>query len=309
MFWFNIGSCLLYFATYFLVQNGYYNLILFLISSEIIIHACLAVYYLGWNTGFHYYIIAVVPVIFFSALKSNIIKLLSTLIICAIYIAAIFYSDLLPPIYFLEEEIVTKLKYINIFLLFIALAFPAYYYNSAVVKTRKELKELNNQLHFLASTDPLTELLNRRAMNKRMELEVEKKNNQSQFVVVIADIDDFKLINDYYGHSCGDFILQELAQLMERELVSKGLVSRWGGEEFLIFLPKTTLNQGLAIAKRLKEKIASYTFEYQNKKIGITMTFGASEYSYQVELEECIKEADQALYQGKQDGKNKVAVY
>jgi predicted signal transduction protein with EAL and GGDEF domain len=234
--WFNVGSCILYGVSYFLNRNGYYNEVLFLVSSEIVLHSCLAVYYIGWSTGFHYYTIAVAPIIFLSAVESKAVKLFSTAIVAIIYSGLAFYAEIADPVYLLSEPIIKIFKYSNIVALFFTISHPSYYYNSAVIKTRRKLNNLNQQLKILAATDSLTKLLNRWGMNKRMEREVKRvQNKKTYFVLILADIDDFKWVNDHYGHDCGDFILQELAQLMKEELSGQGLVSRWGGAKSFCF--------------------------------------------------------------------------
>ena len=308
LMWFNVASCLLYIAIYFLNQNGYYNLVLFLIIGEVTIHCILAVYYLGIGTGFQYYLIAIIPVIFFSALRSTLIKFFLSAVICVIYASLVFYSKTVGPISDLTAQAILNYKLFNIAAIFVIIAIPAYSYNGAVIETRKRLKELNKKLKKLALRDSLTNLLNRRAMNKKIEQKV-AEGSEANFVIIVADIDDFKMVNDQYGHTYGDYVLKEVAELMKQELQREGIVSRWGGEEFLIFLPHVKLNQGIAVGNRLKEKIANHIFKHNGKKTQITITMGVSEYNSEIDLEECIREADQALYRGKQTGKNKVATY
>lgn len=122
-----------------------------------------------------------------------------------------------------------------------------------------------------------------------------------------SDIDNFKDVNDKYGHDSGDYVLVTLAKLMKDMVRGIDFTARWGGEEFLIMLVETDLDDGQNVAERIRRKIEGTKFEYKDVTIPITMTFGLSVYKgASDDIEACIKRADQALYKGKYQGKNKV---
>jgi len=150
-----------------------------------------------------------------------------------------------------------------------------------------------------------TKLLNRRAMKTRLEaaLEFKKKNNVG-FVTAIADIDDFKKINDRYGHDCGDKVLKKVVQIIKQNVRETDYISRWGGDEILILFNRSTLNGALTCIERIHKEIANSTFLYNNEVINLSITVGvcpSENYSY---YQDIILEADRRLYDGKHRGKN-----
>ncbi|MBI9102429.1 MAG: diguanylate cyclase [Spirochaetales bacterium] len=175
----------------------------------------------------------------------------------------------------------------------------------------KELQEANNKLQELANTDPLTGLLNRRSMKPLILREVERFDRQNTpFSLILCDIDFFKKFNDTYGHDCGDTVLTIVSKTMKENLRSLDVVSRWGGEEFLILLPGTELTEGREVADKLRLMIADCVCSCgsDHKELSVCMTFGLSEFRAGDDLEVVIKRADTALYKGKEKGRNCVVV-
>ncbi len=173
-----------------------------------------------------------------------------------------------------------------------------------------ERKEAEEKLKRLARIDPLTNLYNRRYMRDKIEEEVARfDRTERPFSLILGDIDFFRDFNNQHGHDCGDYVLKEVSKLMKENSRKHDVVARWGGEEFLILLTETDLNKADIFAKKLKQIIGDTTYEYQSKELSITMTFGVSSYSSEKEVEELIKEADLALYRGKEAGRNRVITY
>ena len=171
----------------------------------------------------------------------------------------------------------------------------------------KELEIAYKKLDLLSRTDTLTELSNRRDMLEKIDYEMHRYGrSKSPFVLVLSDIDNFKSINDKHGHDAGDFILKEISKLLRAFVRKQDVVSRWGGEEFLMLLPKTLLEGGKNISEILRRKISAKEFKYKNIIIPVSMTFGVSIYDRIMDIDECIKHADQSLYYGKEHGKNRV---
>lgn len=166
------------------------------------------------------------------------------------------------------------------------------------------LREKNRQLDFLANHDSLTKLQNRYRMPQIYQ---EYRDRERPFCVVLGDVDDFKKINDSFGHDCGDQVLKSLADLIHKRVSEKrGSVCRWGGEEILILLP-VQWQEGYEIIEALREEIGELAVEYEGKKIRNTMTFGVSASEEAQTLERLVKLADDRMYQGKVNGKNQVA--
>jgi diguanylate cyclase (GGDEF)-like protein len=122
----------------------------------------------------------------------------------------------------------------------------------------------------------------------------------------MLDIDNFKMLNDTYGHALGDRVLVQLAATLQKEARSGDILARWGGEEFLIFLPETRLTDAVAIAERMRNKISAIQLTSEkNKKLSFTASFGvAHTYVVNVSLDELISQADQQLYRAKRQGRN-----
>ncbi len=179
--------------------------------------------------------------------------------------------------------------------------------NDEIKKKNAELLQTKERLTQQARTDPLTNLANRRDMHERLEYEKKRfERNEESFVLVMGDIDNFKMINDTHGHEAGDLVLKTISALMKKTLRKQDIVSRWGGEEFLLYLPETDLNGGKIASDKVRKHISKTKFEYKGKIIPVTITFGVCEYDTILDINECISKADAALYKGKKNGKNQV---
>ncbi|ALQ52300.1 sensor domain-containing diguanylate cyclase [Nitrosomonas ureae] len=160
-----------------------------------------------------------------------------------------------------------------------------------------------------ADIDLLTNLNNRRAFYKFVQpmwaISLRSKSSTS---VIILDIDDFKLLNDNYGHPVGDLVLVRLAETIQKEARSGDILARWGGEEFLIFLPETQLTDAIAIADRMRKRITTIQISIDNdEKVSFTASFGvATTQDINVSLNELIAQADRQLYHAKKKGRNRV---
>lgn len=154
--------------------------------------------------------------------------------------------------------------------------------------------------------DVLTHLLNRRKLDSCMEKLIKKAKEQNDsFCVLMFDIDDFKKINDTYGHACGDVILKHAATTISRNIKEEDLAFRWGGEEFLVVV-KTNSEMVVKIAERIRKTIEKQLIEYKDKKIKITVTIGVAEYKENRTAKYLFELADENLYKGKRNGKNQV---
>lgn len=169
-----------------------------------------------------------------------------------------------------------------------------------------ELQAINKKLEFLSTTDQLTELYNRHKMNSELEKEWKRTLRYRQkFSIIMFDIDWFKKINDAYGHQAGDSVLKEISRLTKKTVRSTDIVSRWGGEEFLILCPETSLKAAEILAAKLCRTIKEYQCTVGTT---ITISAGVCEFTGQKSIEDLIKKADEKLYEAKQRGRNRVEV-
>ena len=168
-------------------------------------------------------------------------------------------------------------------------------------------KQAEEALEKAARLDPLTGLLNRRAFMARIKNEEARfSRSKRSFCLLMADIDHFKLINDTYGHDAGDYILKELSRLMTDALRLQDSIGRWGGEEFLIMLPETEMNGAGYVAEKLRTMIEKHRFSYHEHQLSITVSFGISSYADSMNINDCLKKADDNLYLAKRHGRNRV---
>ena len=167
----------------------------------------------------------------------------------------------------------------------------------------KVVANYNTRLKFMAQHDPLTGIYNRNKLYEYLNNELRLyQRYQRHFAVIFFDVDDFKRVNDSYGHNEGDRALSQLASIVNQELRETDHFGRWGGEEFLIVLPEARLATALLIAEKLRQAIASYDFRFDNHPI--TCSFGIAEVQEGDTIESLIHRADEALYFAKSEGKN-----
>ena len=180
-----------------------------------------------------------------------------------------------------------------------------------VIARTRELREANEKLTLLATTDSLTDSFNRRHFFERAKQEVERSLRFSRSAVVIMmDIDDFKAINDTYGHGAGDEVIRQVASITKSNLREQDLFGRIGGEEFAIMAPESNLEDGLKLAERIRYSIEQTAVLFSNESFQVTVSVGITALvPTSTSIEQLLQLADKALYQSKHDGKNKVYSY
>jgi len=158
-----------------------------------------------------------------------------------------------------------------------------------------------------ATSDGLTGLANRRHSEERLLAEVARSERyETPLAVVLSDIDEFKAANDTYGHAFGDLVLQRFAHVLRETLRDIDVSSRWGGEEFLIVLPGTTLEGAVEAAERIRTAFAALELAAGDATARMTASFGVASFVAGVDALELVRAADEALYEAKRRGKNRV---
>ena len=179
--------------------------------------------------------------------------------------------------------------------------------NARLLEEIRKRRQVEDALSRAARSDPLTGLMNRRAMMERFEYQLTHyQRNRIPFAVLMGDIDHFKQINDTCGHAEGDRVLISIAGKIRENLRSQDLLARWGGEEFLILLPDTDLEGGITVAEKIRLQVAQHDFPGEKKVLALTISFGVACYTDEQTIDDCIKAADEALYRAKQQGRNRV---
>ncbi|EAR62446.1 GGDEF domain-containing protein [Neptuniibacter caesariensis] len=176
------------------------------------------------------------------------------------------------------------------------------------VNARKKAEE---ELIKLASTDPLTRVLNRRAFDQRSREEIERSHRYNrELAIILLDIDHFKQINDQYGHQFGDKVLIDVANLIGPSLRAADCLCRHGGEEFIILLPETDEATALLIAERVRKSIAQHKITDRHDSLSITASFGVAVWRREEgDIQPAVYRADQAMYKAKNSGRNKVVAF
>ncbi|GFE60507.1 GGDEF domain-containing protein [Geobacter sp. AOG2] len=169
-----------------------------------------------------------------------------------------------------------------------------------------QLVELNRSLDLATRVDTMTGLANRCHIKEKIEQEYSRAQRHNRtFSIILADIDGFEMINEAYGYNAGDDVLVEISRVFRGCVRQEDVCARWGGEEFLILLPETTIEGALAVAQKIHESVAMTEFKAHKPGIRTTISIGLSEYNPGQALFECISKADHALRQAKKTGKNR----
>ncbi len=181
--------------------------------------------------------------------------------------------------------------------------------DSSIYET--QLNEALTTLEALSRVDGLTGISNRAYFEKRLRDEFKRaKRFQQNLSFLMMDLDRFKNINDTYGHLAGDEVLRTVAKEIVEEIRAIDLVGRYGGEEFAVFLPQTSREGAMAVAERIRQTVAAHPVSFDEHLISVTLSVGLTEYTPEMKThQEMIDEADQALYQAKKEGRNRVIGY
>ncbi|MEE2024619.1 diguanylate cyclase [Alkalimonas mucilaginosa] len=160
---------------------------------------------------------------------------------------------------------------------------------------------------FRSLQDALTEIPNRAAFDERFELELKRYQRYgTPLCIALGDVDHFKSINDNYGHSAGDKTLKVIARALKQSLRETDFIARYGGEEFIILFPETSLQDLEMPLNNLRQKIKKIPFKFKNKKVPITISFGATQLAEHDTVRAAFDRADEALYEAKHAGRDKV---
>lgn len=172
----------------------------------------------------------------------------------------------------------------------------------------KQINYIYTRTKYLSITDELTGLSNRRCFDNTLEKEfLRALRYNNKLTLVMFDIDHFKTVNDTYGHPCGDYILKEVANAALQTFRKTDTVFRFGGEEFVVILTETDIKQSEIPLERFRKTIETLDLTYQNQQINITVSIGACQLNQSIgNKEEFLQKADNALYDAKNSGRNKV---
>lgn len=251
------------------------------------------------------FFIVVVVMLYFSGYGYYRVKSIFTFIVFLVYfILQTRFGKIAAMIPFAYEA-QQFLQFLNLFASFWCVALICYVYSRDSQHLEGKLIEYNKILRQQASTDTLTGLHNRRSANEYIEKLI-KRHDEKGFCVCMCDIDFFKKVNDSYGHDIGDKVLAGVAQTLVDNVSEDCLVSRWGGEEFLIVFPNMNGDEAKTLLDTIRSRVKKIEFDTGSKKFGITVTYGLAEYGFDGDAEAVVKEADGKLYIGKENGRDQI---
>ncbi len=290
----------IYILFFFLLQKKKYYLYALICGNVYFGLISITTIMMGFNTGFHFYLIGLCVVSFFTTYFSKEKQIINSLIwvglSLAIYLTLFFVSEFNEPFYQIDKWLEVTLFTINAVVVF---GFVAAY---LLVFLRYAIS-LENKIINESRTDELTQISNRYGLYDYFDQDLNKESK----VLALFDIDDFKMINDVYGHVAGDMVLRKVAEIAT-EVLDDAFVCRYGGEEFIVVLKGNDKDGYFNRLETLRMSIENYVFKCEDVKIKLTITIGAVGYDSDYTLEKWVDLADEKMYSGKKTGKNKTVI-
>lgn len=295
-----IVSIAIYSINFVIMRRGGLGFATALTWIDLLGHSTLACWIVGPEAGFQFYSWILSPLIFANVNRTLRTKIRVAILLCVFYVSVDVWTHYMTPLLTVEASSLAMLRYFNIgsFLLATTMA--------AVLQARTNL-EAAERLRVAADTDVLTGLINRRRMSDWMDRHVQNARREAQpLTVLLIDVDHFKTINDRYGHAVGDEVLIEVGARLGKTLRRDDVLARWGGEEFMALLPNADLAAAREIAERARLAVSATQLS-KRMATPVTVTIGIAQWSAGENFEATIHRADVALYQGKNDGRNRIS--
>lgn len=284
---------------------------------EVLVFSILVTVTTGTDFGLMIYSICVIPALFFFVYNSKsslAYHVILSIIAALIVIFEIWWQFLRPRSIF--SGFITAVTMYKTFYRFhtvitsmVAIFFILYLCiitENALVRNTLKSKKRGEELNFMANHDQLTNLYNRRKITSYCSILVSKKEKENiDYALCIFDIDNFKKVNDTYGHDAGDFVLVKISSLVKDLMPKNARIARWGGEEFLLTFNKCD-SSILPTLEMIRKAVESEENIYNDTNIPITLTFGIASSKSGDNLDKIIMNADNLLFYGKQHGKNQI---
>lgn len=298
--WINVVSVAMYIYAYRAFRQRRNRLAILLIRTEVLVHAGLGTVLVGWESGFHYFLLMFIPALFVTMRARSAWILVGCMWIYYVGLDVLmWYIEPLQPI---SSNALLAVHIFNLTVVFGMFAYLALFYVITVTRAHKRLARM-------ATTDSLTGLFNRRHMIALTEKELARHYRRpSNLTFLLLDVDHFKQINDRYGHDIGDRVLSGVSQMLTDSMREQDFIGRWGGEEFLAVLPETDLSQAEASAERIRKAVESLVIECDGQRLSATISIGITQYRAEELLSTAIARADRALYESKSAGRNRVEI-
>ena len=298
--WFSIPTALVYIIGFWLIHTNRLGFYVRLVYSWLTFYMCVTTVCLGYGYGFHLYCFSMIPTIFVAEyltyrLKNKPLKpVLASLLIAVFSMACTGYAALHGAIFPRDQKYAALFWISNSLFVFGFLIFYSKYLINTIIRSEETLIEI-------AHVDRLTKLYNRHYMLDRLE---SLSDTDPAGFLAMADIDDFKKINDTYGHNAGDLVLRTVSEKM-RTACTGCEIARWGGEEFLM-VSFRSLDDGKTMLEQMRRQIEQELIVFEDQPIRVTMTIGIGSRQPDQSIDAWIQSVDEKLYYGKHNGKNQV---
>jgi diguanylate cyclase (GGDEF)-like protein len=279
------------------IRVGRYSIAGMLMSGEIILHALVASWVLGWSSNFHFYLYCLIPVIAFSFQDRRRLRVSLNLTIIMVAV----WSYVMRERMGLDSGVAAPLR--EAFGIVNVLTATALLVHGTALSVRFT-RSMQLSLFHTASRDSLTNLYTRR----RIIESVHQLTGSTASAIILLDIDHFKQINDRLGHDRGDVILQRVAKAISGNVRATDVASRWGGEEFLVLMPEASEQAAYAVAERILLGIRDTAGKTERPPFMVTATLAVSQIRPGESFESALSRTDQALYQGKRQGRDQVVL-
>lgn len=302
----NCVSLAIYAAEFWIIRKSE-ELYLAIFFSEVLVHMLLAIVFVGWAGGFQYYVFAMAPLMYFA---DHIVRneggntthpiFFSLLTVISFLIArtiVVFFD----PVYVLPADVAFWVKTLNGVMILLMLGVFAMIYVQRILEIESEL--VSN-----AEIDELTKLPNRHFLDRMLEeKQIGKEGGISEYAVAILDIDNFKKVNDRFGHLAGDQVLKKLAGILARTAGEEHFAGRWGGEEFMMVVTGEECYSKLVdLTEEVRRELENSVVHFDYWQIVVTASIGVASTRDSMNFKDLVEEADKCLYEAKGSGKNRV---
>jgi diguanylate cyclase (GGDEF)-like protein len=293
----------LFLSSYFILHHSMFTTPYKASANLVTCSLMLLMFYLIYSGGLSntgpLWVFVVAPVaLFFGGMRNGTQNIGMFVFIMSIML---FYPDnlLLGTTYTMEFKTRILYSFLSVSCLFA-------FYEFMRQRAFNRFKKINKKFEQQAMHDHLTGLQNRRGMLTTLEHELDRiRRYSSPLTVMMCDIDNFKRVNDKYGHETGDRVIQTLATLFKSAIRKQDTVARWGGEEYLFLLPQIDVVQALVLAEKLRHKVCTIEFDSQGKSFNVNVSIGIYQFKETDTINQGVSKADDYMYQAKKLGRNR----
>lgn len=306
----NFISVFFFMLFIFLLKINRPGLCYYLVHLEMTLYAIFSVLLVGWDYNTQYFFIFIIVPLPYSSYRKT--PPFEAITLGGLLLYSLFYFYFKNPGFvnpeFETSMLIHTIAYINlVFIIILTYLFTRISLNTNR-KSNKALAETNENLQKMINHDAVTGLLTRPPFIHKLYAAKRKLLQENKpYVLIFGDIDNFKDLNDFYGHEFGDEILKRVGEIIVTEIRETDSAARWGGEEFLILLENININDAILKAEKIRRKIEQTSLFHNESEIKITMTLGLAEGTTSPDIYSEINRADKLMYEGKVLGKNKLS--